>query len=39
MTFGGWLFMLVSWAIIISLLIFTYQRTIRNNGDSNQDET
>ncbi len=34
MTTGGWIFMLVSWGIIISLLAYTLWRTLRHREGS-----
>jgi uncharacterized membrane protein len=39
MTTGGWIFMLVTWAVILLLVIFTYYRTIfyREECDDSED--
>ena len=39
MTTGGWIFMLVTWAVIISLLVFTYARTIFYKEDNDEGGT
>ena len=33
MTLSGWIFMLTSWTIIISMFFYCMYRTIRNEGD------
>ncbi|HKK21586.1 MAG TPA: hypothetical protein VJ983_08945 [candidate division Zixibacteria bacterium] len=37
MTTGGWIFMLLSWTVIISVLIFCYKRTF--SGDNRSEDT
>lgn len=39
MTTGGWIFMLVTWVIILLLVVFTYSRTIfyREECDDSED--
>jgi hypothetical protein len=37
MTTGGWIFMLLSWTVIISVLIFCYRRSF--GGDSNAQDS
>lgn len=39
MTTGGWIFMLITWAIIISLVAFTYARTITHDEEDCDDES
>lgn len=39
MTSGGWIFMLITWGIIISLLVFTYARTITYNEEDCDDDS
>ena len=37
MRISGWIFMLVSWAVILSLFIFSMVRTLKG-GDGEQEE-
>ncbi len=40
MTTGGWIFMLLSWVVIIAVLIFCYKRSFSNDSspDGAQDK-
>ncbi len=31
MTTGGWIFLILTWGVIISLMIFCYVRVLRDN--------
>jgi len=33
MTFGGWIFFILTWGIIISLVVFSYGKVIRDSGN------
>ena len=33
MTLSGWIFMLASWTVILSMFFYCMYRTIRNEGD------
>lgn len=38
MTLGGWIFFIITWGIIISLVVFSYGRVIKGpNGKNDQD--
>jgi hypothetical protein len=36
MTIGGWIFFIITWGIIISLVVFSYGRVIK--GSNNKDD-
>lgn len=38
MTTGGWIFMLISWGVILSLMMFTYVRTITCKPQAEDDK-
>ena len=38
MTIGGWIFMIVSWAVILWLFIFSMVRTLKGGGEEEAQE-
>jgi len=38
MTVGGWIFLIVCWGIIISLVTFCYLRILQDNGSGDTPE-
>ena len=39
MTAGGWIFLLVSWGVILTLVGFCYFRTLRSGDESCDDDS
>lgn len=33
----GWLFMIISWSVILALFIFSMERTLREKDNQNKD--
>ena len=38
MTGGGWIFLLISWGVILSLVGFCYYRTLRSGSPNCDDD-
>ncbi len=38
MTTGGWIFMSISWAVIITVVVFCYTRTFSSNNNSQEPD-
>jgi uncharacterized membrane protein len=36
MTIGGWIFMFISWAVIITVVVFCYGRTFSSNNNNQE---
>jgi len=38
MTFGGWIFFIFTWGIIISLVVFSYGRALKGSSENNNSD-
>jgi hypothetical protein len=38
MSVGGWIFLILIWGIITSIMVFCYGRVLKDNGSSNNDD-
>lgn len=36
MSTGGWIFLILTWGIIIFLVLFSYRKVLKDSGDENE---